>query len=301
MIIDGVMRALLAGSALLLAACATNMHPVGMTMSSGQVLSGALNIGGGAQDVTLTSDDGQLACNGVSLLEYATPGCRTSGSLRLQCTDGRDVSGNWKMNDCTSGQGSGADSLGNAVTFHIGAGPVKTGTTLEPSAVPAPRAAHPVIEAVAGSHLFRFGGDYAAGFGEASQFAYEAVFTDAESGLIIVRLDATDDLPMSLADVSLTSGQEAFVVMPDSARIERILVAGESPDWKTGNDVSLPSGLPVMNLAGEVVALTNGARLVDAHSLRRYLQLLAPSLATKPATHATVEQLRERIMTRHAD
>ncbi len=277
-------------AALLLAGCATSMHSLTMSIpATGETLSGALSIGSGPRDVTLTADNGQLACNGVSLIEYATLGCSTSGALRLQCTDGRDVTGHWAMEDCGSGQGSGEDDLGNAVAFAIGTAAVD----VKPVAVtpPAPRARDGRDARQHDARLFDIGGGHAVAFGDARD--HDIVFTDAETHLAIVKRDGREMRPMVLSGESLRAGEEAFVVTP--ARVERIRIEGEEPDWKIAGDIALPAGLPVMNPEGEVIALTNGAGLVTARTLRRYLRMVAPALADEPATPVNAEALRARM------
>lgn len=298
-------RALLAGSVLLLAACALATQPLTMEIpATNDTLSGAIHFGTGAQDVTLTSDNGQLACNGVSLREYAVPGCETTGSLRLHCTDGRDITGNWRMNDCESGAGSGEDRAGNAVRFVIGATGGATDTESAPPGASAPGPAGANGDVPGERFLFRLGNGYAAGFGSADSAG--TVFSDAETGLFIVKLDAVREFPpVAFMETAPHADQEAFLLLPAEApggsmRLKRTsIVPAAGSGWKLAGDsefAGLPPGLPVMNREGRLLGLTNGANILGAGPLRRYLGLIAPGFFKHSASAESLEMLGKRVM-----
>lgn len=290
--------ALLCGVLLLLAGCASAHHPVVMQLpATQQVLSGAMSTGSGAQDLTLTSDDGRLACNGVSLLEYAMPGCKDSGAVRLQCTDGRNITAGWQMEDCTSGAGEGTDGAGNPVRLLIGRAAQTGGSALP---VTQSVAVKPVVTVPAtrddGSYGFHLGAGYVAGF--SATHGANAVFADAETGLVVTRRATLADAPVVLTDITLHTGQEAFVLLPtEGAAIRRIRVGmANGSRWLIEGGDRLPAGLPVMDIDGQLIALTVDDGLLATATLRRYLQLALPGFPDAPATNPGPAQLRARIL-----
>lgn len=291
-------RALCLVGAMLLSACSTAPRPIEMQIAEdGQVLSGYMNVGPNVQDVQLQNADDGMTCKGISLLGYAVPGCESTGSFRLECSDGRTVAGDWKMEDCAGGAGSGRDSEGNEARFLLGdrtRGAVVVDSVAEVDASPGIE----VSPSRVANYGFRFGGQYAAGFG----IDGDVLFEDTQSGLVIVEV-AGEAVPMALSENSVASGQEAFVLFPeiDTARVASVLLLDNGSGlMRVENAAINSSGLPVFDVDGHVLGLTvvhdEGMRLLDARRLRRYLRMVAPTIADKPAASSSAHALRERIV-----
>ena len=296
-----VSRALAVASALLLlAACTAGNYPLQMhILEEGKVehrLSGEMAIGAGAGDAILSAPGDGLACDGVALVGYAVPGCASSGSLRLECSDGRTVTADWEIEECRDGQGTGEDSLGNEVTLLVGDSAL--GRQRKASAAPD---TPPASEAGSGKIAFMLGGGFAAGFdlapAKVREQGWQVAMSNRESGLVIATLDEpAADASLLLADTPPARGSEVFVVTSDSvvsaslASNDMIEGAGEVMD-----------GLPVLNIEGKVIGMTrntqDGLTLFSADRLRRYLQLLEPALENAPPESLTPAALRERIVT----
>lgn len=298
-----VIRTLLAGSVLLfLAACASGEYALQVNlageMERDRILTGTMAVGAGAKEVQLSEVDGGMECNGVALIGYAIPGCASSGSLRLECADGRTVTGDWDIEECRTGQGTGSDSLGNTVSFLIG--------DAVGSHARRAQADEPVFgRSSTGIMLFLVGGGYAAGFDLQPDAlraqGWQVVFASKESDLVIVEStnETVRDEPIVLATSLPQEDSEVFIVTNDG-----ILASSITTDTAGAITISqvtpLADGLPVLNESGEVIGLTRSRndelQLFDSRRLRRYLALLDPQLADIDATRVSVVQLRERII-----
>lgn len=288
---------------LLLSACVSGQRPVEMRIvEEGRVFAGAMNIGPNVQDVLVRSEDGSMECKGVSLLGYAVPGCASAGSFRLECSDGRVVAGDWKLDDCTGGSGSGSDSDGNAISFLLGdkvSGLSQESMTEEQPAV----TAHASRDSWPNTYRFRFADVYAAGFGDPQMFVHPVVFEDAHSGLVIVRVPG-EPLSMSLADTGPSTGQEVFVVLPDGdmARVVATSLEADGSGMLRIVETGIrDSALPVIDADGKVLGVTvhgDGiTRVLGADRMRRYLRIIDPAIAAMPGAAASTEELRARLLT----
>lgn len=272
--------------------CATGQLPLEMQVADEeQVFRGEMNLGPNVQDVHVQSGDGSVTCKGVSLLGYASPSCTSVGSFRLDCTDGRVAEGDWKMEDCAGGAGTGTDSRGNAVRFLLGDRMRGKGAT-------ASQAGGKAIGA--GNYRFHFADRYAAGFTAGGD---PVVFEDPRTGLVIVELSGKP-VPMSLTEAGVTIHQEAFVLLPqhDGFRVVSVTLQDDaSGSIRIANKGINGRGLPVFDIDGKVlgltVALEGDVYLFTADHLRRYLGIVAPSVAAMPAVPASARALQERITT----
>ena len=312
-----------------LGGCASGSYAVEMNTPDKPPLHGELVIGVGPSDMFLATPAGDFSCEGSSLVAYAAPGCGSaSGELRLLCSDGREITADWKMLDCSSGEGSGQDSEGREVSLLIGKERIaardaegsKSGKGIYTSRkLPASRRGMAIVAGVvsgnAGSNLFRIGGNYAVGFGKPDEFAYPAVFTAESDGLVIIRIDtgSNDRFPMSLVDHAETPGtsaKEGFVILPGGDETPGGVVAvnltgGSGEAARFSSSSIKATGLPVMNAQGYVIGITaldnKGWYVFPAGRLRNYLEIVDPEVANAGATSASSEQLRGRIMTPHRD
>lgn len=278
---------------LFLSACATGQQPLEMQIADDdRVFTGTMNVGPNVQDVRLQSEEGTVTCKGVSLLGYASLGCG-SGSFRLECSDGRVIGGDWEMEECSGGTGNGSDDKGNMVRFLLGD---------RIHARPAAARNDPVQgDAIAGNtqdFRFQFADQYAAGFGQTNE---AVVFEDAQTGLVIVKV-ADAPQPMSLSERNPASGEEAFMVLPNSAgaQVRSILLRdGDSNLLHIENAGIRSNGLPVIDIEGMVLGVTvvrdDAVFLLPAKTLRRYLRLVAPAVVDMPANSSSAQVLRDRI------
>lgn len=309
-----------------LSGCASGSYAVQMTTEDKPPLRGELVIGIGPSDIAFKSPESDFSCDGISLVAYAAPGCGSaSGELRLTCSDGREITADWKMLDCTSGEGAGQDQKGREVTLLIGADKIATqesytGTKSTKGVygrnrLPVIRRSVLAGEGVASTNiqnmLFRIGGGYAVGFGKPQDFDYPAVFVAESKGLVITRVEngVDDKLKLNLADRTDGAITEGFIIVPGDDTVSGIVAVNLEMD--TGNTVRFSSnaiqatGLPVMNPQGYVIGITamdeNGWYVFSSERLRKYLAIIDPEIAKTEPVSASSEQLRERIMTSHRD
>jgi S1-C subfamily serine protease len=83
----------------------------------------------GVSFITARTRDSKLRCEGLSRVTYTPPYpgrvqelvCfGQQGIARLQCTDGRILTGNWRAGSCNSGEGAGTDNTGARFSFSFG-------------------------------------------------------------------------------------------------------------------------------------------------------------------------------------
>ena len=114
--------AALALAAVFLSGCTITYPAIARYTDAGEKFTGVVHasvFGGG--DVAITSALSGTRCTGRAELTSAAFNCAgQSGTIHLQCLDGRTISGAWTATSCTSGAGTGQDQEGRPVEFAFG-------------------------------------------------------------------------------------------------------------------------------------------------------------------------------------